>query len=391
MMKKLLFALLFSASFMLVAQESVFYTKDTLSNTPINKFGLHVYNHNFIKNNEYFNFIADGYTLLATQLHPQFVYQNSPELQFKAGVFVQKNFGESTIAHVLPTFSVHYRNKAHQLTFGNTVASNNHGMIEPLLASEKILSRELIETGIRYQYTKSKWQLDLWLDWEHYIRPNDDFKEVFTLGFQTALPLLPNLSLPVQWLTRHRGGQINKKFRDPRNITDIYDLHNAAIGLQYKFHTSDYDTWNLSSFWLWHGTDAPNAVYPFKRGNAFYATLAYRNRNFNAVLAYFRGSNFIPARGNEMFYSYSLKANVNYWNGVLDNRYVAHQEVDRSLLFTKIYYQKALSKNVVLGAQLEGFLQLNPAIDSVVTQENKEFNFDYSYGVYLRFNEVFKF
>lgn len=378
-------------NFKMLGQQSVFYTTDNYNSYEIKKFGLTVYNLNFIKNNEYFNFIADGYTLLGTQLHSEFIYNNSKNTQFRAGVFLLKNFGENKIDYAIPTFSFKYKLNNHHFTIGNIFAGNNHGTIEPILASEKILSNQVIETGLQYKYNSHRFNLEAWLDWENYIRKNDDFKEVFTVGISGCIKATQNLSFPVQFLTRHKGGQINKKLRDSENITDIYNIHTIAIGSEYVIGKNTTHQLKLSYFFLAHTTDAPLSEYPFTKGNASYIKATYKLNNFHGMIAYYTANKFITAKGNEMFSSYSLKTNNNYWNGVLDNRYVNHTEPNRTLLFGKFFYEKTLAKNICFGAQVEGFLQLNESIDRVVTQENKKNNFDYSYGIYIRFNDVFNF
>ncbi|CAM1366834.1 hypothetical protein [Tenacibaculum xiamenense] len=389
-MKKLLtiislFIVLYSYS-----QESIFYSTNQLSNRVSSKFGLEVYNLNFIKNNEYFNFIADGYTLLGSHIYPQIQYNNSINTRFKAGVFIQKNFGETKVEHVIPTFSFQYSNGNHEFTIGNFFAGNNHGTIEPILASEKILRDDVIETGLQYKYRSKRFTIDTWLNWENYIRANDDFKEVFTLGASANINATENLTFPIQFITRHKGGQINKKIRNEQNIIDIYDLHNLAIGTKYKFETNSDHQFILSYYFLFHTTNAPLTEHPFSSGNANYFKLRYLHKNLNFMLSYFKSNRFVTALGNDMFNSYSLKVNNNYWNGELDNRYLNLQEPKRELLFAKVFYEKLLAKNILIGVQLEGLYQLNESIETLVTQESKKNNFDYSYGVYLRFNDLFK-
>ncbi|CAL2082717.1 conserved exported protein of unknown function [Tenacibaculum sp. 190524A02b] len=389
-MKQTFFLLFLINFFYVEAQESVFYTKETNKNFTLNKFGLEVYNLNFIKNNEYFNFITDGLTLLGTQLHPEFIYNNSEKTQFKAGVFLQKNFGETKIDFIIPTFSFNYLQGNHQFTIGNWSAKNNHGMIEPMMASEKILTNALIETGARYQYTTSKFSIDAWMDWEKYIRPFDNFREVFTVGISSKVNLFKNFSMPIQYTVRHKGGQVNLKFRDEQTQTDISDIHNVALGLEYKTSNKTSKGLIFSYYFLAHNANGVKE-YPFANGNAHYFRVKYLIRDFNFMLAYYHANQFISSRGNEMFQTYSLRSNINYWNGVLDNRYVGLTEPNRKLLFSKVYYEKKLAKNVKVGVQGEAFFQLNNSFESVGVEGNKKHQFDYSYGVYVLLNDIFNF
>ena len=65
---------------------------------------LSVHAFTFFKDNEYFNKIADGYTLFGTQLNPQLVYYPLKELRLEAGVFLWKDFGNPTLKQVRPTY-----------------------------------------------------------------------------------------------------------------------------------------------------------------------------------------------------------------------------------------------------------------------------------------------
>lgn len=389
-MKYYLFLIFFICYSSFNAQTSVFYSSETNASFNLEKFGLEVYNLNFIKNNEYFNFIADGLTLLGTQLHPEFVYNNSAKTQFKAGLFLIKNFGENNIETVIPTFSFNYLNKNHQYTIGNLFARNNHNLIEPMMASEKILGNEVIETGIEYKYNSDKTNLDLWMNWENYIQKNDDFREVFTMGGATKLPILKKLSLPIQFIYYHKGGQINKKYRDANNQDNTSNLTNASIGIEFNDLNSLKNGFSLGAYYLSHKVNS-EMEYPYKKGKAYYITSSYSTKSFNFLLAYYTADKFVSAKGNEMFQTYSLKSNVNYWNGVLDNRYIGYKEPERSLIFSKIYYKKQLASNVVLGLQFEGYYQLNDSSEILYSIGNKKHQFDYSYSFYITFNDVFSF
>lgn len=84
----------FTVSLLLVslianAQESIFYT-NPIQNNRVSKFQLEVYNLNFFKNNEYFNKIADGYTLLGAHLHSKLFYNISNKSQIKLGISLSK-------------------------------------------------------------------------------------------------------------------------------------------------------------------------------------------------------------------------------------------------------------------------------------------------------------
>ena len=388
-MKKLLCIVSLFYQFNASAQESVFFTNEHNKTFELDKFGVSVYNANFIKNDEYFNNIADGLTILGTHLHPEFIYNSANKTQFKAGVFLIKNFGENNINFAIPTFSFNYIKNNSQLTIGNLFAKNNHNLIEPLMASEKILSNEVIETGIEYKYDSNKLNFDAWLNWENYIRKYSEVREVFTMGMTSKLSVLKHLSIPIQYVYYHRGGQINKKYRSENNLDNTMNFHNLAMGLEYATHPNLNKGFTFGYNYLYHITNT-EIEYPFKTGRAHYATLTYKINHLQFLLAYYNADKFTTAKGNEMFQSYSLKSNINYWNGELDNRYVGLEEPNRSLLFTKVFYQNDIANNIKLGFQVEGYYQLNNNGTVNYLLSNKKNQFDYSYGVFLILNDILK-
>lgn len=381
----------------ILSQESVFYSENSNLAYKVKKFGIEVYNQNFIKNNEYFNFIADGYTLLGTQIHPELVYKLDEKSVFKLGVYTSKNFGSNKIAEAIPTFSYNYRNGNHSFTIGNWSATNNHNLIEPLMASEKILGKELIETGFRYKYANQFLSVDAWLNWENYIVKYDDNQEVFTTGISSIFSALKKekhtITIPISLLHYHQGGQINDKFFEDETIDSTTDLLNANVGFVYKNNIGENQFFRLGYHYLLHFSD--EGYYPFyaKSGSANYVIGTYGINNLEFSLAYFSANDFISFKSNDMFKTHSVKIENNYVNGDLDIRYINHFEPNRELLFAKINYSKELSKNVIAGVQFEGFYQMNEAnISSLFGfEDNISNHFDYSYGIYIRFNDVFNF
>ena len=59
----------------------------------------------FHKNNEYFNDIADGYTLFGYHLHPKLVYFPAGFIRLEAGALLWQDFGTSRFHQVRPTFT----------------------------------------------------------------------------------------------------------------------------------------------------------------------------------------------------------------------------------------------------------------------------------------------
>jgi hypothetical protein len=125
-------------------------------------------NLNFTKNNEYFNKIADGYTLFGYQVNPEVVFFPSENIGIRAGVFVWKDFGNNKYSGLAPTYSVSVRKDSLSFIFGKLDGSLKHRLIEPLYDFENILTDRL-EDGIQVIYNHNLFYLDLWINWEHML------------------------------------------------------------------------------------------------------------------------------------------------------------------------------------------------------------------------------
>src|SRR5690606_37428096 len=101
----------------------------------------------FVKNNEYFNDIVDGYTLFGYQFSPRIVFYPEDNVRIDAGVFLRKDFGREEYYSFVPTFSIKIKQNNWKIIFGNLEGNLNHQLIEPLYDFERALDDPL-ETGL---------------------------------------------------------------------------------------------------------------------------------------------------------------------------------------------------------------------------------------------------
>ncbi|MDB5263349.1 MAG: hypothetical protein JWQ14_2632, partial [Adhaeribacter sp.] len=116
----------------------------------------------FSKNNEYFNDIADGYTLFGYHLNPKLVYFPSSFIRLEAGALLWQDFGTTNYNQVRPTFTIKIQKPHYQLLFGNLQGTVSHRYIEPLYDLEKVINDPL-ENGIQFIWHRDKLWLDSWL------------------------------------------------------------------------------------------------------------------------------------------------------------------------------------------------------------------------------------
>ena len=68
------------------------------------KFGFLIDNLNYIRNSEYHTDIEQGATWAGTQIWPSLLYKYNNNITFKAGVFLQKDFGNTKLRTLIPTY-----------------------------------------------------------------------------------------------------------------------------------------------------------------------------------------------------------------------------------------------------------------------------------------------
>ena len=224
-----------------------------------------------------------------------------------------KNFGTPNVSKGIPILSFNYFKDHHTFSIGNLYARNNHNLIEPIMASEKILTSGVLENGVEYIFDNNNVNFDFWLNWENYIKKNDNDREVFTLGVSGSVLLLKQkkheISLPVQFIYYHKGGQINKKYRVENNLDSILNFQNKSLGIKYKYLINYSTSLGFEYYYLNQKIGTLINEFPFKSGYAHYFIASLISKKIEFKLTYFTGNKFISAKGNDIFQSYSKKIN----------------------------------------------------------------------------------
>ncbi|TVZ53192.1 hypothetical protein [Dokdonia sp. Hel_I_53] len=381
----------------LQAQESVFFTKKILVDSTNTSLGIEVRNLNSIKNKEYFNYIADGETILGTQLQTSLYYKASKEITLYAGVFLYKNFGEDRLDTAIPVFTAQYIKNSHHFTIGNLDARDNHGLIEPLMSNEKVLNERVLETGFSYTYRAEKTHLETWIDWENFIEPLDKEREIFTLGlnFKHLFVSTPKskLSTSLQHIYYHKGGQINQKNRFSDDDASLkVNLNSTALGVAYAYHLNQKNVLFGSMYGLYSASNESNDTYSFMSGNAIYGFVGYQYDDWKFFTGYYKANGFTSAKSNTILNTYSTKTDNNSFNGIPDERYASHTEKYRELAFARFQYKKELAPEIFLGIQAAIYYQMNDALlENYEFLGNEKGQLDYNYGIFLTFSNIFGF
>jgi hypothetical protein len=252
---------------------------------------------NYLKNNEYFNEIADGYTLFGYYLNPKIAYQPHGKVQIEAGVFVRKEFGTSGLTEIEPTFTIQIKQGDWRFLFGNIEGAISHRMIEPLVGFERLLTKPL-EHGIQAKYQYKEAFFDAWLDWQKNTSPGKTNQEYIWNGFSFyAKPLkIKELKLQaiVQTSIYHKGGQ------NIQSIQPVRTIINPAVGLRVQKELGKKQIFVFDNYYVGY-FESP------RRGTAYYLNTFWKRPKYQIGLSYWLGHYFNSSLGGDLFQSDSRK------------------------------------------------------------------------------------
>jgi hypothetical protein len=346
--------------------ENTCYIQDqTIHITDTSRLFLQIDNNNYVKNNEYFGQVAEGYTLLGFNLTPRIVYFPSSKIKLSAGGNFLTYYGRENEVNASLLLSFQYKLHPNlDFVLGNIYGTVNHRLIDPLFNFERFLNQN-IENGIQFLWNSDRAFADLWLDWEQQILQDDPFQEKFNVGLSSNFLLFDQetfqISIPFQNLIRHEGGQINSNSEEP--LTTIF---NNATGLCFSkpIHSKFLHHLDLTTYLVNYQDLSPTKRQMYIDGTASYTTLQLRNNQIDFTLGYWYGEQFVAPIGNPIFESYSRT-----------KFYV--EEPIRQLAIGKINYQKNVFNGINLGFRFEGFYDLLGS------------NLEYTWAAMVVFNEKF--
>jgi hypothetical protein len=289
---------LFSGFVLRVSGQPVF-----LTNTPVNqeKNGLYFKfeNAGFFKNNEFESDVVKGYTLTGDWVLPKFVFIPSEKVQLELGWFYLKYNGAEKASYSTPWFSARinfYKNW--QFILGNLNNSNNHKLISPIWEPERFLT-DKPEAGFQIRQTSEKLYFDTWINWEQFIVEGDPFQEHFTAGLSFDYRFLKtnnfNLSLPIQVLAHHQGGEIDS------SPLHVRTLMNLAAGIKTEIPlTGFFRQVNLSGYFLGFKDARGTAGLPFKKGSGFYSSNSVETKAGKFGFEFWDSKNFYSIKGTKL-------------------------------------------------------------------------------------------
>jgi hypothetical protein len=317
----------------------------------------------YIKNNEYFLKVADGYTLFGNIFAPKINFQPAPNVLIEAGFFGRKDFGNNAFTSVQPIFSVKIQKDSAQFLFGNLEGHLNHHLVEPLLNFERvILNRQ--ETGLQYIKRKKNTFFDGWIDWQKMIYNGSDFKEEIFAGMSWNKKIISKsnfyLSIPYQLTFQHRGGQTTKD--TGQVITNI----NTAVGIEAEWKTKGFfQKIRIQNYFLGYRQNSNYHLF-FPDGSGVYLNLTAETKVLNLMLSYWNSTGYQSDAGGDLYQSVGRT----FKNGNIVEKY-------RNILIIRAMKDWKIIDNLYLTFRFEPYFDFN----------NK--GFEHSESLFLSYRQKF--
>ncbi len=369
-------------------------TKDSTVSAP-KTLSLGIDNLSFIKDNEYFNLMADGYTLLGHQAEVSLGYQAYQNYNFTAGLYALKYFGATGFEPLVPYVGLEIKKGNNRFYFGKLYTDDFHQLPDEIYAFERILDRRRIEHGLQHRFKNAHWQIDTWLEWEHFIYKGDNRRERLNFGqttiFKQNFDRL-QLRIPLQIYLQHRGGQINVR-TNPANVNNAVVIANTSIGLSLEKKLNYLTSAGVKYQYFRHDINTDNAEeLLFKSGYAHKFQVFFKYRHWQTYIFYWQANRFVAPKGDDMYQTVSRRVEKytdNQNQPVIIFKY--HTEPNRRLSGFTTTYRKEIFKNLDLAFVLDAYYQLNRSVvQSAYYTSEVYHHLDYALGLYLRYRFDFR-
>jgi hypothetical protein len=318
-----------------------------------NSIGVSYNTLSYFRDYEYFkNKIQTGYTFFGTWHYPRLVIQPSPRLRLEAGVLVQKEFGDRHAQDARVMFSLQFMPvKNTRIIFGALEGTLSHNLVQPLMDWDRIIERP-IEEGFQIRHNSNHFDVDLWLDWSLRQTVNSNFPEELTGGLSFAYKLTKpgkpwQVKIPVQFVTPHKGGQLDT------NHSIVTTVLNSAAGINAEWKEENTKKFikhfSADIYHVGYKHFHKSNLYPFDNGSGILANvLAKSKTDIGVALTYWNGDQFIAPLGAPIYQSIS---------SILP-KYAGYSEKERNLLLINLFYEKELFKNFYTYASVYPYVDL---------------------------------
>jgi len=272
----------------------------------LEKLSLNIRSINFVKNNEYFNPITEGYTLLGFFFRPELVYSPSAKITLRAGTHILSYSGAGKFSDVRPLFSTTLNiSEKTNLTIGSLSGSDRHNLFDPHFDSERLYS-SYAEDGFQVTTVNDHLFSDTWLSWENFIFKGDSTREVFTFGesfryTSSSFADIFSFELPVQLQFKHFGGQISNY---PEHVETLFNLA-AGLKINIDIAKERFGKAGVEYLQFINRQFNGESQAGVSQGYASWFRLHYSYKALYVGAAYWKGHNFYAPNGNMIYSSIS--------------------------------------------------------------------------------------
>ncbi len=358
--------------------ETPFRPMDTDSANPV-KWQFH--NLMLLKNNEYFSNTNPGQTFFGYQTEGSLAFRLAARTELRAGLFLQKDFGNTKFSVVQPTLTLYLRNKGWTAAFGTLNGTVGHRMSDLMYDYDRSFYQR-VENGTQIVHSTKNGYSEAFTLWQEATYRGASNQEIMILGGSMRHDFRLTggkredrrgwyFRFHEQHILRHRGGQVNSpppgtniqtlvntSFSGRLGYTALRTPHKGAmkgqsvpVSITGEFHV-------LNSFDF-----SPAPSQPYDNGHAFYWAVRYESRNLELMANYFRGTEFITACGNALFNSMGY-----------NDPYYTEEIRFRPMYGLKAVFHKRLHEKIMFDFRAENWWD---------QARNK---MEYNYGLFFRYD-----
>ncbi len=343
-----------------------FYAKAASDSLSPGQWDLHLDYLGFFRNNEFFNELAEGYTLFGNQWLPRLRYSPFRAIDLEAGVFLQQDFGTPGMKPILPVLSAVYTARTHRFRFGALEGGLAHRLVEPLYDFENHLRRRM-EYGFQWKWEPAGERLgglDVWVDWRNQIYDQSAVQEEIQAGINLKNLLIFRkdsfrILAHFQGTAQHKGGQI-----DTSGLPLLTWFHGGP-GLSLSWQSGKpkgLRSVSLSGYALGFHDQSPRARLDYRSSLSPYFTLQGDFSWGTLMVNYWQSPGYANPLGGVLFRTVTSRND----RPVRDLR-------NRELLFFRYIKDWPLSGGLWISLRLEPFFDLRSQ------------RWEFSHGLYFTF------
>jgi len=267
----------------------------------------------YFYNYEYFKPFAKGFTQPGFSLVPTVEANLGSKLVLGGGVHLKKYWGDAPFGKVTPVVFARYEACKNFFVQVGTLENRDGHLLSTILYNPLHGIDFRQENGLQLRYYGKRMFVDTWVSWENYIREGDNDQERLTAGFSFLGKLTSDenpweVSIPVQSVFKHIGGQINDK---EDTLKKVRTLANLGAGLQVAYRFDEGK--RLGALVQVVKFNDNYNFKPFKgnSGNkAISATLFMKSKSLDMQLGYLYGKRFFTILGDPIYNDVTFDYNV---------------------------------------------------------------------------------